>query len=998
MQRCTVEVDSETEYESDDDSDYQSDKSVDYLSPGEDELIELRNRMKANRKAKAKAKDKPDEELNEPNKENSMPADNVRGETFEEHDIYMNELLKSLKTADKDGITEDPFISVEKHVERSREVRVVAKYGQRPPRVYDPEKGKQRKQTMYPCASSDELPKCPWRCYARWTTDEKTFQCISLNDEHTCVKDFNFGALVNYKWIAKLFSDKIKANQDIRLCAIADLVMKKYKCKVNLNQCTNAKKYALTEYEKSIDEHYSMLRSYGKAILDSNPWSTVKLGVTVNLDGKTYFDRFYVCFVGLVDGWKAGRRKIIALDGCFLKSPNQGEILTAIGRDGNNHIYPVAWAVVNVDNKDNWTWFLELLEEDLGCSRGNGLTLMSDQHKGLIEAVKDVMPNAELRQCARHIYENFRKQYPGLEYRQLFWATSKASYPQLFNKFMDKIKSANPNTHKYLMDKNPKTWSRAFFEVNRGCEAIENDFRSKGFIVDKGKRTCSCRMWQLSGLPCVHGTMVIFLINRILESYVPAWFKTYMYFVAYHNYIKPVPDMNFWPDQSMYSIVLPPKLRKMLGRPRKKRIRTIGEGGSSTRVSKVVSYRSCSNCKKPGHNKSICKKPVVEQTPKPKGVVGRPRKKQLVDDFEEVDVVQRGLLRDEGASGTRGGRGAGGSGGASGSIGRGAGGSRGRGAGGSKRKPVSTVGTQKRQGKKMTQHEPEQTQVEDQVEQTEDQAEIDLTQLEQTQEPTQDQVQEPTQEPQEQPQQAALRMPSARIFQRKLGKQGSIFSILTLCVMTINPPSRLVFPPFSGCDIPCAHELLFYDIHGQSISIKCVDIFWRTLDVSWPVTSEDGLNCQNDGLRFRVSAVHKNTRGRSSEKEKKKQTNQFVPPTADPHRQQTSQFVPPVVDPHRRSYSKPTKVSGLNQETERHSSYVRQPTLSNNLTDYIPEILRRHIFHINNVEGDGNRRFRSVGVDINLGENMWSAIRQNLLQALDHDEILFTKMWLNNGF
>ncbi|GKC93409.1 multidrug resistance-associated protein 5 [Tanacetum coccineum] len=72
----------------------------------------------------------------------------------------------------------------------------------------------------------------------------------------------------------------------------------------------------------------------------------------------------------------------------------------------------MAWAVVNVENKDNSTWFLELLEEDLGCSRGNRLTLMSDQHKGLIEDVKDVIPNAEHRQCARHIYENFKKQYP----------------------------------------------------------------------------------------------------------------------------------------------------------------------------------------------------------------------------------------------------------------------------------------------------------------------------------------------------------------------------------------------------------------------------------------------------------------------------------------------------------------------------------------------------------------------------------------------------------
>nr|GEU53238.1 hypothetical protein [Tanacetum cinerariifolium] len=94
------------------------DKSVDFLSPCEDELIELRNRMKANRKANAKAKYIPDSKMNEPNKEKSMPADNVRSETFEKHDIYMNELLKSLKTVDKDGTTEDPFISIEKHMER----------------------------------------------------------------------------------------------------------------------------------------------------------------------------------------------------------------------------------------------------------------------------------------------------------------------------------------------------------------------------------------------------------------------------------------------------------------------------------------------------------------------------------------------------------------------------------------------------------------------------------------------------------------------------------------------------------------------------------------------------------------------------------------------------------------------------------------------------------------------------------------------------------------
>ncbi|GJR66043.1 multidrug resistance-associated protein 5 [Tanacetum coccineum] len=152
-----------------------------------------------------------------------------------------------------------------------------------------------------------------------------------------------------------------------------------------------------------------------------------------------------------------------------------------------------------------------------------------------------------------------------------------------------------------------------------------------------------------------------------------------------------------------------------------------------------------------------------------------------------VHAIKRGPMRDEGACGTRGGAigsrgkggaagsrggasrsigsGAGGSGGVSGSRGRGTTGLRGGASGSIDEPEQSQDEPEKTQAEpQQTQHKPEQTQVEDQVEQTKDQAEIDLTQVEQTQEQMQ---------PQEQPQQAALRMPSARILQRKLGKQGS---------------------------------------------------------------------------------------------------------------------------------------------------------------------------------------------------------------------------------
>jgi len=83
----------------------------------------------------------------------------------------------------------------------------------------------------------------------------------------------------------------------------------------------------------------------------------------------------------LSDGCKRGCGKVIGLDGCFLKGKIKGELLTAIGRDANNQVYPIAWAVVDVENKPNWTWFIDLLRDDLDLHDGRGLVVISDQHK-----------------------------------------------------------------------------------------------------------------------------------------------------------------------------------------------------------------------------------------------------------------------------------------------------------------------------------------------------------------------------------------------------------------------------------------------------------------------------------------------------------------------------------------------------------------------------------------------------------------------------------------
>ena len=107
----------EGEYDSEFDSDYDSDKSVDYLSPGEEELIELRKRIKANREKEPEALP----EILETNNENTIPSENnsqSRSETFIEHDVFMANLMSRLQSPDENGIQHDPFMCVEKHLDR----------------------------------------------------------------------------------------------------------------------------------------------------------------------------------------------------------------------------------------------------------------------------------------------------------------------------------------------------------------------------------------------------------------------------------------------------------------------------------------------------------------------------------------------------------------------------------------------------------------------------------------------------------------------------------------------------------------------------------------------------------------------------------------------------------------------------------------------------------------------------------------------------------------
>ena len=132
---------------------------------------------------------------------------------------------------------------------------------------------------------------------------------------------------------------------------------------------------AVKEIHGDESQQIRMLHSYCLQLKKSNPGSNIIL----QLENQV-FKSMYVCIDSLKKGFKSCR-PIICVDGTWLKGVFGGQLLTAVGIDANDFIYPISWTVVQVENRVNWTWFLKLLAEDLGIDRSCGWTFMLDRQK-----------------------------------------------------------------------------------------------------------------------------------------------------------------------------------------------------------------------------------------------------------------------------------------------------------------------------------------------------------------------------------------------------------------------------------------------------------------------------------------------------------------------------------------------------------------------------------------------------------------------------------------
>ncbi|RYR08883.1 hypothetical protein Ahy_B05g076746 isoform C [Arachis hypogaea] len=178
------------------------------------------------------------------------------------------------------------------------------------------------------------------------------------------------------------------------------------------------------------------------AVLRTSP---VLVGGQVD-ESQAYFHRLFWTFPPCIEAFRHCK-PLVSIDGTHLYGKYGGTLLIAIAQDGNSNILPVAFALVEGENAESWTFFLSHLRQHV--TPHPGLLVISDRHNGIKSALEApdggwLPPSAYRAFCIRHVAANFALTFKGKDARRLLVNAAYAKTEVEFDYWFDILRSEDP--------------------------------------------------------------------------------------------------------------------------------------------------------------------------------------------------------------------------------------------------------------------------------------------------------------------------------------------------------------------------------------------------------------------------------------------------------------------------------------------------------------------------------------------------------------------------
>ncbi|RYR40511.1 hypothetical protein Ahy_A09g046267 [Arachis hypogaea] len=124
--------------------------------------------------------------------------------------------------------------------------------------------------------------------------------------------------------------------------------------------------------------------------------------------------------------------------------------------------------------------------------------------------------------------------------------------------------------------KKSRQWQPIWAE-DTGYEKSEVHGHPTHHVVDLGKKLCTCQLWMLTGIPCVHACAAIARVNKWPKNFCHKLLIMESYKVTYSHHINPLPGQQLW-KRSEANRPLAPLVKRKLGQLQTKRRKDADEG------------------------------------------------------------------------------------------------------------------------------------------------------------------------------------------------------------------------------------------------------------------------------------------------------------------------------------------------------------------------------------------------------------------------------------
>ncbi|RYQ89740.1 hypothetical protein Ahy_B09g096227 isoform A [Arachis hypogaea] len=295
---------------------------------------------------------------------------------------------------------------------------------------------------------------CTWLIRMSLRQRKGIWEVKRYNGPHTCLASSisSDHRSLDYHVISTFIMPMVRADAAVNIKVLQNTTAAQFGFRPTYRRVWMAKQKAVAVIYGDWDESYNELPRWVLGVQLTMPDTVavlrtcpVRVGGQVD-ESQVYFHRLFWTFPPCIQAFRHCK-PLVSIDGTHLYGKYGGTLLVAIAQDGNSNILPVAFALVEGENAESWSFFLSHLREHV--TPQPGLLVISDRHNGIKAALEAPdggwLPPAAYRAfCIRHVASNFALTFKGKDARRLLVNAAYAKTEVEFDYWFDIMRSENP--------------------------------------------------------------------------------------------------------------------------------------------------------------------------------------------------------------------------------------------------------------------------------------------------------------------------------------------------------------------------------------------------------------------------------------------------------------------------------------------------------------------------------------------------------------------------